>query len=277
MERDLVQGDPEVGMEVASHEGPWGLTGRRVILTGALGGIGQTIAAAFRGAGANVLLTDLPDASTAGESLAVSGFARSAYVACDITSAGDVRTLFDRAAEFFGGPADIVCAHAGVVGSHPLTEYPVDAFDDLMTVNLRGSFLVASEAARRWLAAEAPGVLIFTTSWVQDVPWPEIGPYSASKAAVRSLMRTFARELAPRGVRSNAVAPGIVGVGMARRQWDSDPAYRSRAQRAIPLGRLQTPESVANAVLFLASPLSAYMTGATLLVDGGASLYPMDE
>ncbi|MBU3067705.1 SDR family oxidoreductase [Nocardia sp. NEAU-G5] len=264
-------------MEAASDSGPWGLAGRRVILTGALGGIGQVIAAAFQRTGARVLLTDLPDASAAAEAVTASGLAQSAYAACDTTSTDDVTALFDRAAQVFGGPADIVCVHAGVVGSHPIVNYPVEAFDDLMAVNLRGSFLVASEAARRWLADEAPGILIFTTSWVQDVPWPEIGPYSASKAAVRSLMRTFARELAPQGIRSNAVAPGIVGVGMAKRQWDSDPAYRSRAQRAIPLGRLQTPESVADAVLFLASPMSAYMTGATLLVDGGASLYPMDE
>ncbi|MEW9516558.1 SDR family NAD(P)-dependent oxidoreductase [Streptomyces tubercidicus] len=264
-------------MEATSNACPWDLAGRRVVLTGALGGIGQVIAAAFREAGARVLLTDLPDANAAAEAVTASGFAPNAYAACDITSADEVRALFDRAAEMFGGPADIVCVHAGVVGSHPLVDYPAEAFDDLMTVNLRGSFLVASEAARRWLAVGAAGTLIFTTSWVQDVPWPEIGPYSASKAAVRSLMRTFARELAPRGIRSNAVAPGIVGVGMAKRQWVSDPAYRSRAQRAIPLGRLQTPESVADAVLFLASPLSAYMTGATLLVDGGASLYPMDD
>ncbi|MEU1941506.1 SDR family oxidoreductase [Streptomyces sp. NPDC020125] len=264
-------------METASNSGPWGLAGRRVVVAGALGGIGQVIAAAFREAGAHVLLTDLTDASAAVEAVTAAGFDPRMYAACDLTSEDEVRALCDRADEVFGGLPDIVCVHAGVVGSHPVVDYPIAAFDELMKVNLRGSFLLASEAARRWLAVEAPGTLVFTTSWVQDVPWPDIGPYSASKAAVRSLMRTFARELAPRGIRSNAVAPGIVGVGMARRQWDTDPAYRARAQRAIPLGRLQTPESVADAVLFLASPLSAYMTGATLLVDGGASLYPMDE
>ena len=76
---------------------------------------------------------------------------------------------------------------------------------------------------------------------MQDVPWPGITPYAAGKAAVVALMRGFARELAPCGIRSNAVAPGIVGSGMAKRQWDTDPAYRARARRAVPLGALQTP------------------------------------
>ena len=93
---------------------------------------------------------------------------------------------------------------------------------------------------------------------------------------MKQLMRSFARELADKGIRANAVAPGIVSVGMAKRQWDTDPSYRARAQKAIPLGYMQPLESVANAFLFLCSPAADYMTGAVLLVDGGCSLYPMD-
>jgi NAD(P)-dependent dehydrogenase (short-subunit alcohol dehydrogenase family) len=148
-------------------------------------------------------------------------------------------------------------------------------FDAINSVNVRGSFLVGREAARQWRLTDSPGQLIFTSSWVQGVSWPETAPYSASKAAVQSLARSFARELAPFGIRSNVVAPGIVRVGMAKRQWDSDPAYRARAERAVPMGYLQTPESVADAFLFMCSSLSRYMTGATLVVDGGCSLYPM--
>lgn len=109
------------------------------------------------------------------------------------------------------------------------------------------------------------------------MPWPGIAPYGASKAALRSLTRSFARELAPHGIRANALAPGIVAAGLALHQWDTDPDYRRRASKAIPLRHLQPPQSVADAFLFLASPMSAYMTGSTLLVDGGCSLYPMDE
>ena len=111
---------------------------------------------------------------------------------------------------------------------------------------------------------------------VQDVPWPGIAAYSASKAALRSLARTFARELAEHHIRSNVIAPGIVAAGMAKRQWDAEPAYQARARRAIPMGALQSVDSVADTVLLAVSDLAAYMNGATLLADGGASLYPMD-
>ena len=97
-------------------------------------------------------------------------------------------------------------------------------------------------------------------------------PLFASKAAVYSLMRSFAKELAPYGIRANAVLPGIVSAGMARRQWDEDPAYRRRAQEAIALGELQDPNSVADAFAFLCSPMASYMTGSPLLVDGGCAL-----
>ena len=89
-------------------------------------------------------------------------------------------------------------------------------------------------------------------------------------------MRGFARELAQDGIRANAVAPGIVGAGMAKRQWDTDPEYKARAQKAIPLGYLQSVEAVADAFVFMCSPASSYMTGSVLFVDGGCSLYPMD-
>ena len=89
-------------------------------------------------------------------------------------------------------------------------------------------------------------------------------------------MRGMARELAIYGIRVNAVAPGIVGVGLAKRQWDNEPDYRKRAEKAIPLGEMQSAHSVADALLFLCSEASDYMTGSTLLVDGGCSLYPMD-
>lgn len=252
------------------------LQGARVLLTGGVGDIGLVAARRFLDAGAAVVVSDVVPQAAAAARLKRANCYGVEYLICDVTSADAVEKLFMEAKKLAGTEFNVVCAHAGIVDSHPIEQFPIESFDSIMAINVRGSFLVATAAARRWRDASLGGNLIFTSSWVQDVPWPEIAPYSASKAAIRSLMRSFARELAPYGIRSNAVAPGIVGVGMARRQWDTDTTYRARAERAIPLGQLQTPESVADAMLFLASRLSAYMTGATLLVDGGASLYPMD-
>jgi NAD(P)-dependent dehydrogenase (short-subunit alcohol dehydrogenase family) len=89
-------------------------------------------------------------------------------------------------------------------------------------------------------------------------------------------MRSFARELADKGIRANAVAPGIVAAGMAQKQWDTEPDYRARAEKAIPLGHMQPLESVANGFVFICSEAANYMTGSVLLMDGGCSLYPMD-
>jgi NAD(P)-dependent dehydrogenase (short-subunit alcohol dehydrogenase family) len=163
-----------------------------------------------------------------------------------------------------------------MVDAHPVEQYPIDGFDKIIDVNLRAAFATAQEISRRWKAADKPGHLIFTTSWVQDVPWPEITPYTTSKAGMKAMMRGYARELAADNIRANAVAPGIVAVGLAKRQWDTDPSYKARAQKAIPLGFMQPPETVAHAFLYLCSDMAKYMTGSVLLVDGGCSLYPMD-
>jgi NAD(P)-dependent dehydrogenase (short-subunit alcohol dehydrogenase family) len=248
------------------------LSGKRILITGGAGAIGKRVVRELAEHGATVAVNDVVAEAEA----PLSGQERVLYFRADAAQAEAVADLFDRVEAAMGLP-DVVCCHAGMVEAYPIQDYPVDKFDQLMALNLRSSFLVAQAAVRRWLAAGQAGHLIFTTSWVEDVPWPEITPYNASKAAMKALMRGFARELAPKKIRANAIAPGIVAAGMAQRQWDTDPGYRARAQKAIPLGFMQPPESVAHAFLFLCSEMAAYMTGSVLLVDGGCSLYPMDE
>jgi NAD(P)-dependent dehydrogenase (short-subunit alcohol dehydrogenase family) len=155
-------------------------------------------------------------------------------------------------------------------------ELDAEGWDQTMAVNVRTAFLLGQVAARTMLEDEINGQLIFTSSWVAETPWPGVGAYNASKAAMNQLMRSFARELAAEGIRANAIAPGIVNAGMAKKQWDTEPSYRERAQKAIPLGYLQPLDSITDAFLFLCSPASSYMTGTVLTVDGGCSLYPMD-
>lgn len=248
---------------------PLDLSSEVIVITGGAGALGQTIVATLAAHGARVCILDVA-------APAVADHPDASYRQTDVTDPDDMdRALAFVHDELGAWPTTMLC-HAGVVGTHALVDYPLEEFDDLVRINVRGAYVTARQTARRWLAEGLPGHLVFTTSWVHQVPWPEIGPYTASKAAVVQLTRAFARELAPNSIRANAMAPGIVGAGMAKHQWDTDDDYRRRAARAIPIGDLQTPQSVADAFLFLCSPLASYMTGSVLTVDGGASLYPMD-
>jgi len=242
------------------------LTGKKILITGGAGAIGREVVRVLAEHGAAVAVNDVVSPETAAAALAEAGASspRVSYFQADTTQPAQVANLFDRVTAELG-QLDVVCCHAGMVEAHPVEAYPLEEFDTLININLRASFIVAQAAAKRWIAAGQPGHLIFTTSWVQDVPWPEITPYTTSKSGLKALMRGFARELVTKDIRANAIAPGIVAVGLAKRQWDTDPGYRARAEKAIPLG-----------YMFLCSPMAAYMTGSVLLVDGGCSLYPMD-
>jgi NAD(P)-dependent dehydrogenase (short-subunit alcohol dehydrogenase family) len=253
------------------------LAGKSTLITGALGAIGQVVVSTLVAHGATVLANDILPEEEANSLAAMHRWtaARYRYVRADITKSDEVNRLL-AAAVAQTGKLDVALCHAGMVQGCPILNYSETDWDRIVDLNLKGNFLTAQAAARIMASQETTGKIIFTSSWVQDVPWPEITPYAATKSALRTMMRGMARELAPRGIRVNAIAPGIVGVGMAKRQWDTEPDYRRRAEKAIPLGTLQTAESVANALLFLCSDAADYMTGATLLVDGGCSLYPMD-
>ena len=254
------------------------LAGRHIIISGGCGAIGLGIVKKLMAHGASITVNDILTDQQAADRLSENGIdlSKISYVKADLTDTDETDVLVKTARERFG-PIHVALCHIGMVIPKPLLEYRADEWDETMAVNVRTAFLLGSAASRSMLEDGIKGHLIFTTSWVADVPWPEIGPYNASKAAMKQLMRSFARELADKGIRANAVAPGIVSVGLAKQQWDTDPTYRARAQKAIPLGVMQPLDSVADAFLFLCSAAADYMTGTVLLVDGGCSLYPMDD
>ncbi|NWF70019.1 MAG: SDR family oxidoreductase [Chloroflexi bacterium] len=253
------------------------LAGQHIVISGGAGAIGLGLVKKLTDHGAVMTVNDLlpEDAALARFAAAEVNLSQMHYVRADLTQKSEVERLIDSAVARFGGVHTALC-HAAVVKTGRLLDVTVEDWDRVMAVNLRAAMLLAQISIQQMLDRHIKGHVIFTTSWVAETPWPDIGPYHTSKAGMNQLMRGFARELAASGIRANAIAPGIVGAGMAKKQWDNEPDYRARAQKAIPLGYLQEVDSVADAFLFLCSPAAAYMTGSVLTVDGGCSLYPMD-
>lgn len=253
------------------------LNGQHIIISGGVGALGIGIVKKLTDHGAVMTVNDIIEDADAQQRLNDAGIdtAKVHYIKADLTQKSEVVRLVSGAIDKFGNIHTALC-HVGMVTTVKLIEVDVDEWDTVMAVNLRSALLLAQTTVNHMLEVGTKGQVIFTTSWVSETPWPEIAPYHTSKAGMNQLMRGFARELAAEGIRANAIAPGIVGAGMAKRQWDTDPEYKARAQKAIPLGYLQPVDTVADAFLFMCSPASAYMTGSVLFVDGGCSLYPMD-
>jgi NAD(P)-dependent dehydrogenase (short-subunit alcohol dehydrogenase family) len=249
------------------------LDGLGIVVTGAAGDLGAAMAHELAGRGARVTMLDRASAEDASARVAsVAAAGACSYLQVDVTD----RSALERALAGVD-PLDAAIGNAGIVEAAPFLEVSAAQWQAHLDVNLTGCFNLGQAAAALMVARGTQGRIVFTGSWVGEVPWPEISAYSVSKAGVRMLARAMARELAGHGIRVNVVAPGIVMAGMARRQYESDPGYARRASLVIPLGQFGTAEQVAKATAFLCSSDSEYMTGSVLLVDGGASLFQFAE
>lgn len=250
------------------------LDGVGVAITGGAGDIGAAMASELSSQGASVTLLDVKPPSEAAPWLekARGGSGEVRYTRADVR---DRKALHEALASV--DRLDVAIGNAGIVDSAPFLEITEEQWQSHLDVNLTGCFNLGQSAARLMLDRQRPGRIIFTSSWVQEVPWPEIAAYSASKAGIQMLVKSMARELAPYGILVNAIAPGIVNAGLARRQMETEPQYARRVKRVIPLGQPQTPEQVAKATTFLCTDASDYMTGSTLLVDGGCSLFQFED
>jgi glucose 1-dehydrogenase len=257
-----------------------GLKGKNLLVTGGSSGIGQAIAVRFAEHGANVAINYLTrPGEAAGTEAQVQACVKKVrqmgvqdvLVRGDVSREEDVVRMVGEAAERLGA-LDIIVNNAGIQLSRPSERLDSADFDKVLAVNLRGAFLSAREAIKRFLAHGKPGVVINVSSVHQVIPKPDYLGYSVSKGGMRNLTSTLALEYAGRGIRVNAVAPGAT-ITPINRAWVDDPVKADMVARHIPLGRPGTADEMAGVCAFLASDDAAYVTGQTIFVDGGLTLY----
>lgn len=237
--------------------------GTHVLVTGAGRGLGRATAIAFARAGAEVALVSRTEAELASvrEAIIADG-GRATVRPCDLTDAAAVHALFDRLER-----CDVLVNNAGGNVPQPFLDVTLEALDRLLALNVRAVFIAAQAAARR-MAAAGGGSIVNLSSQMGHVGAANRTVYCTTKHAVEGLTKAMAVELAPRGIRVNAVAPTFVETPLTA-PFLEDPAFRADVLRRIPLGRLGTTEEVVAAILFLASPAASLITGTSLLVDGG--------
>jgi glucose 1-dehydrogenase len=258
-----------------------GLQGKNVLVTGGSSGIGQAIAVRFAQYGANVAINYLRAPEEAHDTeeqvhaclhkVRQEGV-QDVLVGGDVSREEDVVRMVGEAIDGLGG-IDILVNNAGIQISRPSEELSSADFDRVLAVNLRGSFLCAREAIRHILAEDKAGSIVNISSVHQLIPRPNYLGYSTSKGGMENLTRTLALEYAARGIRVNGVGPGAT-VTPINRAWIDDPVKRAQVEEHIPMRRAGDADEMAGVTCFLASDLAAYITGQTIFVDGGLTLFP---
>ena len=258
-----------------------GLRGKNVLVTGGSSGIGQAIAVRFAEHGANVAINYLttPEEGAETEQQVHACVAkvqregvRDVLVQGDVSNEEDVVRMVGEAVAGLGD-LDVLVNNAGIQISRPSDELSSADFDKVLAVNLRGSFLCAREAIRHFLAEDKPGSIVNVSSVHQLIPKPDYLGYSTSKGGMQNLTRTLALEYAARGIRVNGIGPGAT-ITPINRAWVDDPVKRQQVEEHIPMRRAGTADEMAGVSCFLASDDAAYITGQTIFIDGGLTLYP---
>ncbi len=251
--------------------GSAGLAGRTVIVTGGATGIGAAIATSAARAGANVIVDYVVSPEQALEFAAKlegqdAAGAVEAFEA-DVSNVDQVQALVAEAVRRYGR-LDVLVNNAGIETRHSLLETTETEYDRVLGIDLKGAFFAAQAAARQFIAQGGGGVIVNISSVHEDWPMPGNAAYCVAKGGMRMLTRNAAVELGTHGIRVVGVAPGAVDTPI-NAQTAADPAAMQRLDAAIPLGKMAQPEQIGDVVAFLASDAASYVTGTTVVVDGG--------
>ncbi len=242
------------------------LKGRNAVVTGGARGIGLAICQRLAEAGANIVVGDVREdlGKEAAEHIAQHWGVKAFFYVVDVSDAASIAHLADKTVQELGG-IDIWVNNAGIYPMSPVLEMPVEQWDRVLAINLRGTFIGAREAAKRMIGAQKGGVIINLASTAGYQGGANIAHYVASKHGVRGLTKSLAIELGPHNIRVLALAPTLILTpGISESGLDTSP-FESQ-----PLGRVGVPDDVGRVALFCASDLSMLMTGSTLAVDAGA-------
>ena len=257
------------------------LAGQPALVTGANSGIGRAVALALGQAGADVVVNYVADPAAADAVVAeIVGYGRRAIaLKADVSKEDEVEAMFARAVAEFGTLHVIVC-NAGLQRDAALEAMTLAQWNTVIGVNLTGQFLCARAAAREFkrrgvddAVSAAAGKIICMSSVHQQIPWGGHVNYASSKGGIKLLMESLAQELAPDRIRVNAIAPGAIRTPINTAAWNTPEAY-AELMKLVPYGRIGEPGDIAQAAIWLASDAADYVTGTTLFVDGGMTLYP---